>query len=483
MVEFHELLTVMVSLFLVKIFHWVYQWRNPKTNGKLPPGSMGFPFIGETFEFFKPHDALQFSTFIKDRVLRFFADFSSIHLSFFRTSLFGDKAIISMDMELNLEMAKANSVPGVTKSVIRLFGENNLFLQSKESHKHVRNLTFQLLGPQGLKSRMIEDVDLLARTYMEEGARNGYLDVKETSSKILIGCLAKKVMGEMEPEAAKELALCWRYFQSGWFRFFLNLPGTGVYKMMKARKRMMKLLRKTVLTKRASGEELGEFFNIIFGEMEGEGETMSVENAVEYIYTFFLVANETTPRILAATVKFISDHPKVKQELQREHEEIVRGKAEKEGGLTWEDYKSMHFTQMVINESLRIISTAPTVLRVLEHDFQVGDYTIPAGWTFMGYPHIHFNSEKYEDPYAFNPWRWEGKDLGAIVSKTFIPFGAGRRLCVGAEFAKMQMAVFIHHLFRYRWSMKSGTTIIRSFMLMFPGGCDVQISEDTEVDK
>ncbi|KAG7620558.1 Cytochrome P450 superfamily [Arabidopsis suecica] len=363
-----------------------------------------------------------------------------------------------MDMELNLEMAKANSVPGVTKSVIRLFGENNLFLQSKESHKHVRNLTFQLLGPQGLKSRMIEDVDLLARTYMEEGARNGYLDVKETSSKILIGCLAKKVMGEMEPEAAKELALCWRYFQSGWFRFFLNLPGTGVYKMMKARKRMLKLLRKTVLTKRASGEELGEFFNIIFGEMEGEGETMSVENAVEYIYTFFLVANETTPRILAAT-------------------------AEKEGGLTWEDYKSMHFTQMVINESLRIISTAPTVLRVLEHDFQVGDYTIPAGWTFMGYPHIHFNSEKYEDPYAFNPWRWEGKDLGAIVSKTFIPFGAGRRLCVGAEFAKMQMAVFIHHLFRYRWSMKSGTTIIRSFMLMFPGGSDVQISEDTEVDK
>jgi len=200
----------MVSLFLVKIFHWVYQWRNPKTNGKLPPGSMGFPFIGETFEFFKPHDALQFSTFIKDRVLRFFADFSSIHLScmfklffinyvvfplsiviffnrhgpVFRTSLFGDKAIISMDMELNLEMAKANSVPGVTKSVIRLFGENNLFLQSKESHKHVRNLTFQLLGPQGLKSRMIEDVDLLARTYMEEGARNGYLDVKETSSKV-----------------------------------------------------------------------------------------------------------------------------------------------------------------------------------------------------------------------------------------------------------------------------------------------------------
>ncbi|CAA0395343.1 unnamed protein product [Arabidopsis thaliana] len=74
-------------------------------------------------------------------------------------------------------------------------------------------------------------------------------------------------MGEMEPEAAKELALCWRYFPKDWFQFSWNFPGTGVYQMMKARKRMMKLIKETVLKKRASGEELGEFFKIIFGEM------------------------------------------------------------------------------------------------------------------------------------------------------------------------------------------------------------------------
>ncbi|KAG7542807.1 Cytochrome P450 superfamily, partial [Arabidopsis thaliana x Arabidopsis arenosa] len=401
MVEVYELLTVVVSLIMVKLFHWIYQWRNPITNGKLPPGSMGYPIIGETFEFMKPHDVLQFSTFVQERVLRYGP--------VFRTSLFGCKAIISMDLELNVEIAKANHVPGVTKSIARLFGKNNLFIQTKQSHKHVRNLTFQLLGPQCLKLRMVEDVDLLARTYMEEGARNGCLDVKETSSKILIECLAKKVMGEMEPEAAKELALCWRYFPRDWFQFSWNVPGTGVYRMMKARKRMMKLIKETVLT------------------------------------------NETTPGILAATIKLISDHPKVMEELNKEHEGIVRGKTEKEAGLTWEDYKSMTFTQMVINESLRITSTAPTVLRITDHDFQVGDYTIPAGWIFMGYPNVHFSPEKYDDPLVFNPWRWKREDLSSILSKTYIPFGAGSRLCVGAEFAKLQMAIFIHHLFRYRF--------------------------------
>ncbi|CAE6194604.1 unnamed protein product [Arabidopsis arenosa] len=474
MVEVYELLTVVVSLIMVKLFHWIYQWRNPITNGKLPPGSMGFPIIGETFEFMKPHDVLQFPTFVKERVLRYGP--------VFRTSLFGCKAIISMDLELNVEIAKANHVLGVTKSIARLFGKNNLFIQSKQSHKHVRNLTFQLLGPQCLKLRMVEDVDLLARTYMEEGARNGCLDVKETSSKILIECLAKKVMGEMEPEAAKELALCWRYFPRDWFQFSWNVPGTGVYRMMKARKRMMKLIKEMVLKKRASGEEFGEFFKIIFGEMEGGEGKMSVENAIEYIYTFFLIANETTPGILAATVKLISDHPKVMEELNKEHEGIVRGKTEKEAGLTWEDYKSMTFTQMVINESLRITSTAPTVLRITDHDFQVGDYTIPAGWIFMGYPNVHFSPEKYDDPLVFNPWRWKREDLSSILSKTYIPFGAGSRLCVGAEFAKLQMAIFIHHLFRYRWSMKKETTVLRRFMLMFPCGSDVQFSDNTDVD-
>lgn len=102
-----------------------------------------------------------------------------------------------------------------------------------------------------------------------------------------------------------------------------------------------------MLKKREAGEEFGEFFKTIFGEIEGEKETMSMGNVIEYIYTFFVIANETTPRILAATVKLISENPKVKQELQREHAIIFGNKSENESGLTWEDYKSMTFTNMV----------------------------------------------------------------------------------------------------------------------------------------
>ncbi|EOA25728.1 hypothetical protein CARUB_v10019089mg, partial [Capsella rubella] len=239
------------------------------------------------------------------------------------------------------------------------------------------------------------------------------------------------------------------------------------YNMMKARKRMKKLLKEEVLKKRASGEELEEFFEIIFGEKE----MISMDHVIEYIYTFFVIANETTPRILATTVKLISENPEVMLELQREHARIVGGKSTKQAGLTWEDYKSMTFTNMVINESLRISTTVPVILRKPDHDIQ----------NSMGYPSVHFNPEKYEDPFVFNPWRWKGKYVDAIVSKNYIPFGAGPRLCVGAYFAKMLMAIFIHHLCTHKWSMKAEITVTRSYMLMFPRGCDVQISKDIEV--
>lgn len=107
-----------------------------------------------------------------------------------------------MDNELNMEIAKTNRTIGVPKSITRLFGDNNLFVQSIESHKHVRSLTFQLLGPQGLKLRVIEDIDLLARKHMEEGARNGFLDVKEAASKV-----KKK-----KCQSYRSVLICWQIF-------------------------------------------------------------------------------------------------------------------------------------------------------------------------------------------------------------------------------------------------------------------------------
>lgn len=61
---------LLVTLLVVKISHWVYTWSNPKCNGKLPPGSMGLPIIGETIQFFTPYSLYETQPFIKKRMAR-----------------------------------------------------------------------------------------------------------------------------------------------------------------------------------------------------------------------------------------------------------------------------------------------------------------------------------------------------------------------------------------------------------------------------
>ncbi|KAL7167440.1 hypothetical protein ACSBR2_037988 [Camellia fascicularis] len=60
-----------VALVVISITHWFYGWRNARCNGKLPPGSMGMPLLGETLQFFAPNSSSDIPPFIKKRMERF----------------------------------------------------------------------------------------------------------------------------------------------------------------------------------------------------------------------------------------------------------------------------------------------------------------------------------------------------------------------------------------------------------------------------
>ncbi|KAL5863580.1 hypothetical protein ACOSQ3_001094 [Xanthoceras sorbifolium] len=61
----------LVALLVVCVSHFVYRWSNPKCNGKLPPGAMGLPPFGDTFEFLASHSLYEISPFISKRIARY----------------------------------------------------------------------------------------------------------------------------------------------------------------------------------------------------------------------------------------------------------------------------------------------------------------------------------------------------------------------------------------------------------------------------
>ncbi|CAH8324430.1 unnamed protein product [Eruca vesicaria subsp. sativa] len=105
-------------------------------------------------------------------------------------------------------------------------------------------------------------------------------------------------------------------------------------------------------------------------------------------------------------------------------------------------------------------------------------YTIPAGWMVMVISSVvHLDPEIYENPFEFNPWRWEGKELRS-GSKTFMVFGGGIRQCAGSEYARLQISIFLHHLVTtYDFSLSKDSEVVRVPSPFFPNGFFMNISK------
>ncbi|KAJ6768138.1 CYTOCHROME P450 90A1 [Salix koriyanagi] len=139
--------------------------------------------------------------------------------------------------------------------------------------------------------------------------------------------------------------------------------------------------------------------------------------------------------------------------IHEEHEQIRRKKSEG-AALEWSDYKSMAFTQCVVNETLRIANIIGGIFRRTMTDINVKGYTIPKGWkVFASFRGVHLDHEYFKDARTFNPWRWQNNSGAPCPANVFTPFGGGQRLCPGYELARVELSVFLHHLVnRFSWT-------------------------------
>ncbi|KAG2720685.1 hypothetical protein I3760_02G046000 [Carya illinoinensis] len=150
----------LTALLAVGISHWVYMWLNPKCNGKLPPGSMGFPIIGETLQFFALHPFQSIPPFIRNRMEKYGA--------VFRTSLVGKKVIEDRYVLL-----------WYTESFMKVLGKKSLLTHHGEIHKHLKNLILHLVGPENLKANVMNKLDAVICRHLHAWAKHGTVDLKE----------------------------------------------------------------------------------------------------------------------------------------------------------------------------------------------------------------------------------------------------------------------------------------------------------------
>nr|BAC57807.1 putative cytochrome P450 [Oryza sativa Japonica Group] len=392
---------------------------NPPCNGKLPPGSMGFPVVGETFQFFRASPSVDMPSYYKQRL-----EYGPL----FKTSLVGQPLVVSLDPEVNRF----------------IFQQEPHHVQWNRSQVHPE-LCVQALWAENLKESLLPELENSMRESFASWASKPRIEVQDGVSDMIFDLVAKKLIG-LNVTQSRELRKNFQEFFQGMVSFPIYFPGTSFYRCMQGRKNVRNTLT-DVMKERLSAPEkkYGDLVDLIVEELQSEKPVIDENFAIDALAALLFTSFATLSSTLTVALKFLNDNPKIVEELKEEHDVILKKREVMNSGFTWEEYKSLKFTTQVTNEITRISNVAPGVFRKTLTDVQV-NYTIPSGWLVMISPMaVHLNPELFEDPLKFDPWRWTEEKRSSLL-RNYMPFGGGIRLCLGADFSKLFIALFLHIL-------------------------------------
>ncbi len=170
-----------------------------------------------------------------------------------------------------------------------------------------------------------------------------------------------------------------------------------------------------------------------------DGSPMSAQELRDELMTLLVAGHETTASSLAWAFERLARLPRV---LSRLVEEVDAG----------EDA----YVIATIQETLRRRPVLPNVEpRLVKEPIEVGGWRYPTGVCLVPNAYlVHHDPEIYPDPYDFRPERFLENPPGTY---TWIPFGGGRRRCVGASFAMLEMQIVIRTVLRSCELQPAGT--------------------------
>ncbi|XP_061894786.1 uncharacterized protein LOC133644382 [Entelurus aequoreus] len=167
------------------------------------------------------------------------------------------------------------------------------------------------------------------------------------------------------------------------------------------------------------------------------------ENLVLCCLDLFVAGTETVSKTLQWGLVFLIKHPEVQNKVQEEIERVLGTR-----GPTMADRTNMPYTNAVIHEIQRMANVVPlNGPRVATKDTQLGGYTIPKGSNVLTIlTSVLFDQNQWETPQVFNPGHFLDADGSFVKKKNFIPFSAGKRVCIGESLAKMEVFLFLTSL-------------------------------------
>jgi cytochrome P450 len=328
-----------------------------------------------------------------------------------------------------LKAGAANAILGP------VLGRRSILLSDGDEHLSRRRLMLPFFHGESVK-RYGDLVGAITDQEISRWPRDTPVEMHPRMQAITLEVILQAVIGVRDPQRLEVLRTALRRIVelgSGvlYMWVFPWLGAVGRWKRQRRWQAEAEALLMDEIASRRTVPDLSErtdVLSLLIRAEHDDGSRMDDEELRDQLLTMLLAGHETTATGLAWALERIARHPEVATRAAR---------AVREGDATYLD--------AVIKETLRVRPVIGDVAREVAAPFTLGEYDLPVGSTVRpSIALVHWGAQ-YPEAATFRPERFLEADPPA---NAWIPFGGGRRRCLGVAFATLEMRTVLAHILR-----------------------------------
>uniref|UniRef100_A0A4X2LBS9 Cytochrome P450 n=1 Tax=Vombatus ursinus TaxID=29139 RepID=A0A4X2LBS9_VOMUR len=445
----------------------ISSWKKGFGRGKLPPGPVPLPIIGNILQLDLKNIPESLCKLGKQYGPVFTLQFGGERV----VMLHGYKAVKEALIDHGDKFADRGRIP-IMEVTRDGFG---VIISNGERWKQLRRFSLMTLRNFGMGKRSIEE-------RVQEVAKYLVGELKKTKGlpcdpMFILGCAPCNVICSIifqkcfEYKDQKFLYLIKlldeniKILSSPWIKVYNSYPSLVHYLPGSHRKAIknIRLLHEFILEEVKEHQRTldpsnpQDFIDCFLMKMEQEKQQpqseFTIDNLVRTITDLFGAGTETTSTTLRYGLLILLKYPEIAGKLHEEIDRVIG----RDRSPCMEDRNKMPYTNAVIHEIQRYIDLLPNSLpHAVSEDVQFRQYLIPKGTTVIPVlSSVLYDDEEFLNPDQFDPGHFLDESGNFKKSDYFMPFSAGKRICVGEGLARMELFLFF-------------TTILQNFTLKSP---------------
>ncbi|MEM7531228.1 MAG: cytochrome P450 [Chloroflexota bacterium] len=406
----------------------------------LPPGSFGFPYIGETIQFL--------------RNPQYLAERHKEHGPIVRSHLFGRPTAMLRGEDANRFLLHTGmehfSWGGGWPPTFRVLLGRSLFLMDGTEHARNRKLIAPAFHGQALAGYLLT-MDEVMQKYLQRWLEMGEFAWFNEMKKLTFVVASKLLIGSDPGAQTEQLSQYFTDLTNGLFAVPLNWPMLPYGKAIRARDALLAFVEEQIRLRQAMDvDDLGErpdALTMLVHSRDEDGNQLELEELKAQAILLLFAGHETTTSMVTSACYYLAIHPEV---LERARAEQTAFTDEQLQDMS--TFRQMPYLDMFLKEVERISPPVTGGFRGVVKPFEFNGYYVPTGWQVQyNIAGTHIDEDNYPDVDRFDPERFAD---GKASPFSLVGFGGGARICVGKAFALLEMKLLLAHLLRgYSWTL------------------------------